>query len=476
MRRGWLHLASGAGLGRVFGFASNLLLSRWLGPSELGLFNLVTTTVQTSDTLVRCGGDYALNYELGGKPEAVTTEHGTELARGFAQICSLMTVFVCLGFAVWIWPFHGLLPTVFVGRQRVVLACLLLFMIACEGITASAWEVLLVSHRTALLALRQALYVPLRLSCAALGAFSGGVAGAMLGWSLVALVQCLWLKKVLGHLWQPLQIWTPVWRSLQRLLRRGLPFYAANLVSSIIFYPLLLSVAHDSGLSDIGYLRIGQILQQLFAFLPTTLVPVLFLKLRSETNFASKVFAMERPLRIIWFLLLEVLLIYCIFDQILISWLFGATFTSALLPTRLLLVTALLECVTQLVTQPLLAEGQIRLYSIWQCGSAIIAAILGWLTIPSAGLSAYLIVRLLYVILPLIGFGVPVLKRLREPSRICTLVLVSIIVVCAFTLQAFLGDQFALKPSTASPIIVLLLFQNRKDAFSVFELVSNRKA
>ncbi|MFN6339828.1 MAG: hypothetical protein ACK41W_14030, partial [Cyanobacteriota bacterium] len=61
LRRGGLHLAGGAGLGRIGGFLSNLALSRLLGPADLGLFNLVATTVQTGDTLVRLGGDFALN-------------------------------------------------------------------------------------------------------------------------------------------------------------------------------------------------------------------------------------------------------------------------------------------------------------------------------------------------------------------------------------------------------------------------------
>ena len=107
MRRGWFHLASGAGIGRLLGFVSNLLLSRWLGPTELGLFNLVTTTVQTSDTLVRCGGDYALNFELGGQPVDTRIERGAHLARGLAQLCSLMTALICVGVGLWVWWGQG---------------------------------------------------------------------------------------------------------------------------------------------------------------------------------------------------------------------------------------------------------------------------------------------------------------------------------------------------------------------------------
>ena len=472
MRRGWLHLATGASVGRILGFASNLLLSRWLGPTELGLFNLVTTTVQTSDTLARCGGDYALNFELGGQPEATKTERGVELARGLAQLCSLMTMLICVAVAIWVWWGQGLFPSPLLASQRFILTGLLLLMIACEGTSASAWEVLLVSRRTASLALRQGLFFPLRLLFAAGGALFAGVLGAMGGWSLIALVQSIWLKSILGHLWNPLQISPLLVSSVQQLLERGLPFYAANLLASMIFYPLLLKVANGSGLAEIGYLRVGQILQQLFAFLPATLVPMLFLKLRGETTFSGQVFAIEKPLRIIWLLLLEVFLSYCVVDKFLILWLFGATFGSALLPTRLLLITALCECLVQLVVQPLLAAGKTRTYGFWQNGAAILAALLGWLWIPSAGLSAYLIVRLLYVLLPLIGFGFPVFMQLHEPQKILSLTLVTIGLMALFLVQTFVDTRFAAWTPFVSLILflVILLFQ-RQDLSLLWQLM-----
>lgn len=463
IRRGWFHLASGAGVGRVLGFVSNLLLSRWLGPAELGLFNLVTTTVQTSDTLVRCGADYALNFELGGMTEASKSENGVELVRGLAQICSLVTAFICIGVSIWVWWGQGLFPRAFVTSQRLILTGLLLLMIACEGISASAWEVLLVSHRTAQLALRQGLFFPLRLFSAGVGALSSGVLGAMMGWSLVAFVQCIWLKIVLRYLWNPFQMWPPLWRSVHQLLKRGFPFYVANLLASMIFYPLLLQVATGSGLSEIGYLRVGQVLQQLFAFLPATLVPVLFLRLRSESSYADQVLVIEKPLRVIWLLLVQVLLLYCIVDHSLIIWLFGTQFISALIPTRLLLIISLFECLAQLVVQPLLAAGRTRFYGFWQNGAALLAAILGWLWIPTAGLAAYLIVRLLYVVVPLIAFGAPVVRHLHEPGKLLSLAFATIILLASSLAQALFGLDSAWMPSFYLAAFMSIVILNRQD-------------
>ena len=463
MRRGWIHLATGAGVGRVLGFTSNLLLSRWLGPTELGLFNLVTTTVQTSDTLVRCGGDYALNFELGSQPEAIKTERGSELARGLAQLCSLTTLLICVGVAIWVWREHGLFPQSTLFSQRLIMTVLLLLMIACEGSSASAWEVLLVSRRTGRLALRQGLFFPLRLLFASIGALFAGVLGAMSGWSLIVVLQCVWLKRVLGHLWTPMHIWPLLASTVQQLLARGFPFYAANLVASMIFYPLLLKVANGSGLAEIGYLRVGQILQQLFAFLPATLVPLLFLSLREQVTFSGQVLAIEKPLRIIWLLLLQVLLLYCMVDRPLIAWLFGNEFISALLPTRLLLIVALFECLAQLVVQPLLAAGQTRMYGLWQNGAAVLAAVVGWFWIPSAGLAAYLTVRLIYVLLPLIGLCFPVFEQLYEPRKLILLALVTISLMTLVLVQIFDDTLCTWTPLFCLIAFLAILLSQRQD-------------
>jgi len=471
LRRGWLHLASGAGIGRILGFGSNLLLSRWLGPTDLGLFNLVTTTVQTGDTLVRCGADYALNYELGADPEVIKREAGVELAHALAQICSVATLLLCLGLGLWLWFGNGLFPAAMAGSQRLVWSLLLLVMLACEGISASAWEVLLVSHQTSALALRQGLFFPLRLLLAALGARLFGVSGALVGWCLVAALQWGWLKHQLDSRWMPLRLWPPLLQSAKQLLRRGLPFYGSNLLASLIFYPLLLQVASGSGLAEVGYLRVGQILQQLFAFLPTTLVPVLFLQLRSEPSFEGQVARLELPLRLIWLVLLEVLLLYCVFDQWLIGWLFGAGFEAALLPTRLLLLTALLECLAQLVVQPILGTGQTRIYGFSQNSSALLAALLGWLWIPNAGLSAYLLVRLLYVLLPLSVFVVIVFKQLKNPSKLYQYALTTIALAIFLSMQILdivpHSLSLAMVYAVASLIVLSELFRLKRVFFSI---------
>ena len=472
MRRGWFHLARGASVGRVLGFSSNLLLSRWLGPIDLGLFNLVTTTVQTCDTLVRCGCDYALNFELGGEPEALDKKSGSQLVHALAQICSAMTILFAAVVGVWAVYGQGLLPLAMPASKRVIAICLLLLMILFEGISASSWEVLLVSHRTALLALKHGLFYPLRLLAAAIGAYLLGTLGAMCGWIFIALVQCFWLKWILQSRWKPFELWPPLWGSLKQLLRRGLPFYASNLLSSLIFYLLLLKVAAGAGLAEVGYLRTGQILQQVFAILPATLAPVLFLKLRAEENFADQVLIIEKPLRMIWFVLLETLFIYSVLDRVLIPLLFGDDFLAAVYSTRLLLLTSIFECLAQLLVQPFLATGKTRFYALSQNGTALIAAVLGMIWIPKTGLSAYLIVRLLYVVLPLICFAIPIARNFSELHKMRPLLICSIILTLIFTPQGYSSVILTWTPSLLIAGFAIVLITQWRDAVVIVRSLS----
>ena len=172
---------------------------------------------------------------------------------------------------------------------------------------------------------------------------------------------------------------------------------------------------------------------------------------------------MEKPLRVIWFFLLEVLLMYRVVDRPLIIGLFGADFASALMPTRLLLITALLECLSQLVVQPLLAAGKTRLYSFWQNAAAILAAILGWFWIPTAGLAAYLIVRLLYVVVPLIAFGIPLVHHLHEPRKMVLLAMSTITLLSFSLIQAFIGLESAWFSSGFLIAFLAIFLLHRRD-------------
>jgi O-antigen/teichoic acid export membrane protein len=452
LRRGWLHLAGGAGLGRIGGFLSNLALSRLLGPADLGLFNLVTTTVQTGDTLVRLGGDFALNYELGGEAGSLDTPRGRSLTAAFSLQTLLVTAVMLAGLAVWLGPGQGLFPAAVAEPQRRLWSGLLLLMVGLEAICAVPWEVLLVGRSTRRLALRQGLFLPLRLLLAAVGAAWGQITGALLGWTLVALIQPLWLAWSLRGVWPPPQ-WRPQWPVWRQLLRRGLPFYGANLLSSLVFFPLLLSLAAQSGLEDVGFLRIGQILQQLFALLPGTLVPVLFLRLRQAESFDERMRQVERVFRLLWSLLLFVLLAYGLVDALVIRLFFGASYLPSLGPTRIMLMTSLMEVLLQILIQPLMSSGLMRRYALLLNGGTLLAALAGWILVPRLGLQGFLIAKYLVAILPLL----PLLAAARQPFAEAGRLVPLLLITAALTLYLFAADLLPLGQGLERPLFALAM-------------------
>ena len=163
-----------------------------------------------------------------------------------------------------------------------------------------------------------------------------------------------------------------------------------------------------------------------------------------------------------------------VFDQLIISWLFGSDFASAILPTRLLLITALFESLSQLLVQPVLAAGKTRIYGIWQNVAAIIAAVLGWLWIPTAGIAAYLIVRLMYVTIPLLAFGLPVAKHFQQPLRMLPLLLASSTLVALLLIQSIQSYSLASMSYVFVAAFLTLGLYQRHDLLFVYASLRNR--
>ena len=87
-----------------------------------------------------------------------------------------------------------------------------------------------------------------------------------------------------------------------------------------------------------------------------------------------------------------------------------------------------------------------RTYVFWQNGSALLAACLGWLWIPNAGLAAYLTVRFLYVFMPLVGFGSFTLKQMLEPTKLVYLTIISLCILALCIVQAITGVLASVPP------------------------------
>lgn len=412
----WLHLATGAGAGRVISFVGNVLLSRLLGPSALGSYNLISTTVQTSEVVVRCGADYGYSYEAGGRQGDRLKEKEMTLGKALTQICTVATGIVVVFVFLWLnSSIDGFIAEDIKGKGTVIAGAVGL-LVCFEGLSVSGWEILLVRQDTKAVALRQGLFVPLRVLLACAGAVLGGIMVALMGLVVASILQYLYLSWKL----KSRSLWVSLCglerNGIATLLRRGGYFYLTNLLSSFLFFPLLVEVVRVSGLEEVGYLRVGQVLQQALTFVPATLVPVLFLKLREDVDAASQVKRTEEIIRFIWLATLGLILVYFIVDRYLVDLLFGGEYVGTVLPTRLLLLTTLFECISQLASQPILARGYSLIYAVTQNITVLTAAGLGWLFVPMWGMLAFIGIKMFVGLVPA-GVYMSYLKGNMEESR-----------------------------------------------------------
>lgn len=401
LRIGFLHLLSGSLVGRALGFVANLLLSRSLGPNNLGLVNLILSTSQTVDMTVRSGVDFGLSYALTGEGASLPERRQGEIAHSALRVVQASTLLVALALWLWVMPARGLLPAT-LPLPRAWLTGILLLICSFESLGTVYWDLLLIRGWTAALALRQGLFAPLKIGAAWIGSGIAGLAGALGGYALVVGAQTLWLWRI-GHRllrWPPQRHFHPA--TAVALIRSGAPQYLTNVLATLVFLPLLAGVAKATGLADVGYLRVGQILVQVFTLLPGALVPVLFVRLRAGSGFKERMRGAERSLGALWWSALFCLVGFLLIDRWVLTVLFGPSFLPALQATRVLVLGAIAESVGQLLHQPLLASRRMSLFLVAQNGGALLAALAGVLLIPRIGAAGFLAAKLVYGLVPMV--------------------------------------------------------------------------
>ena len=225
-------------------------------------FSLILTSAQTFDILSRLGIDFWIaNLNL-TKPEAKEKKLFNQTA--LSALYSVDVVSICLSIFLLIWLTVG--DTFFTNEARVnkdlIIFCTILICLN-ESLAGISWEIFLLSGRTKLFALRSALYHPLKLFFALIGALLGGLNFAIAGYASIGFIQLIGIRKYANYLLEARENKAQVSLSKQ-LIKQGLPFFATNAVNSAIFLPLLAEVATSSGFKEVGFLRIGQLFVQFF--------------------------------------------------------------------------------------------------------------------------------------------------------------------------------------------------------------------
>ena len=443
-------------MGRAFGFGLNLLLSRTLGPTGLGLFSLVLTTCQSFELTARGGVDYGLSCELTGSAAKRSRQEKASVAESAMRVVQLSTLALAIALFIWVVPFEGLLPIgLRSGRGAAAIALVLIAVL--ESLGGLPWDLLTIAGDTKRLALRQGFFAPLKLFVALVGASAFGVTGALSGYGLASAAQLLWLRQICRPLWPWPKRWWPDWQQAWSLIRSGMALYGTNALAALVFLPLVSEVARDSGVADVGYLRVGQIVVQLFTLLPGALTPLLFLRLRADSKNDNQQ-SFEQSLRLIWWIGLAALLAYLMVDKTLIQLFFGKAYLASLQPTRLLVLMAVLDSINQVLHTPLLANRRTRLFAISQNSGAALAACLGWWLIPSMGLQGFLAAKLCFSAVPVGIYLVEGWSRFREVRMITSLLFATIAIapLCWWPVESNLW-----LPSLTGFVAVVLILEGR---------------
>ena len=424
-KSGVLHLFSGSIAGRGLTFLLNTFISRLLGPESLGLFTLILTTSQTFEITIRGGIDYGLQCELTDHSKKLSDHRLRAIATDAMRWISTATVVISICLLLWIGGLQGLFP-ISIPMNRDLAVGLLLLIACSESLGGLPWDLLLIKGRTKLVALKQGLFAPVKLAAAVIGSYILGIEGALLGYAIASIGQVLWVReRISPYLLKPGEKrndWSNTWQ----LIKTGLPLYATNSIAAIVFLPLLAGVASAEGISDVGYLRIGQLVVQLFTLVPGAIAPILFLRLREENSHRDRTQQAQKSLQFVWTIGLSFLLGYCLIDKQIIHWLFGEQFLPSLQATRVLVLCSILDSCSQILYTPLLASQQTRLFATVQNGAAVLAGIAGLSLIPQYGLTGFLFAKLIYAWIPITSFSVEALRNLKQWRFVVSLYFASI--------------------------------------------------
>ena len=327
------------------------------------------------------------------------------------------------------------------------LAIGLMLMICCsESLGGLPWDLLLIKGRSKLVSLKQGIFAPIKLAAAVIGSYYLGIEGGLTGYALTSIGQTVWIRKQVKPYLLSSRNQVNYWSSAWHLIQTGLPLYATNTISAVVFLPLLAGVAFSAGISDVGYLRIGQLVVQLFTLIPGAIAPILFLRLRQEKNHTDRTKEAQKSLQLVWTIGLTFLLIYCLIDHKLILLLFGKEFLPSLQATRVLVLCAILDSCSQILYTPLLASQRTRLFASVQNGAALLAAFAGWALIPRYGLTGFLLAKLVFAWIPITCFSVDALHNLKQRHILVSLLIASTLFLplCWSTNWGSLSQQFFL--------------------------------
>ena len=349
------------------------------------------------------------------------------------------------GFGLWLLPGDAYLPQQSLVDQRTIISVLLLAACLLESINSFLWDILLAKALTAKYSIRTGIVAPLKIAFYAAGYFFAGTVGAFAFLVISsAATWCLLLNLLPSSLASSYRLCFNL-QLIKHLLSRGKPLYFANTINALVFLPLWSSLASTSGLSSVGYLRIGQLMVQLFSLIPSALMPAYFLKLRlsgfshdRESSLESQNSFLSNSSSIAWTVGLALLSVYFLIDRSLTNFLFGHEFADSITTTRIFLISSMFDSVSGFYQTFYLASEKSFVYLLAQLLPNFIIVLIFFSSISLFGLKEFLGLKLLSSLLPLVIY---ILSQPKDITRLLGNIFISVALCFA-----------SLLPSTLNPV------------------------
>jgi O-antigen/teichoic acid export membrane protein len=420
------------------------ILAWLLEPAALGLYSLVQRTVQTGDNLSRLGIDAAM-HRNGAQYQTIGTE---AVGRLFGVGACLIT---CTGgaIALTLWLFREAIALNWLGEPSVEpwLGLTAIFIVL-TAIGSPSWFYLLALGAFRAHSLRISVATIAGTAATVALAWSFGLAGALWGLGVTALIQTIW------GWWLTLPILREKGIQLRcdrfitearGILSFGLPFYAGNFLSSFVALPLLGYVSQVGGIEQLGYLRVAQSLSQLISFLPTSIGPVLISNLSANLVADAEGYQQLKSLhlRSLWVFILIISVATCFSLEFLIPRLFGSSYTEAILLSRITIWITAVRSLSGMLSQYVISAGKTRIIAAIQTGGLIITVLSALVLIPRYSSLGLLLAQGLAAILILLAYVKPALGDLdvADNKSLWFLATLSfILVTVTFTFSTFIND------------------------------------
>lgn len=448
---------------RFAGFIVLPFLARLLSPEDLGLYNLMNTTVQTGDRLSRLGADAAI-HRNGAQFETIGPESVGRLFGVGAILMTFMSVLIALCLLIWREP----IALRWLGEERAESWLgLVAIVIVIYAISNPPWLYLIALHEFRISSLRSSTVAILgaiitlflawrfKLSGAIWGLGALSLLHATLGWGLVLpILQRKQIKLRFNHFFQ----------EICSILSFGLPFFAGNFLSSFIALPLLGYVSRAGGIEQIGYLRVAQSLSQLISFLPTAIAPVLISTLSANISANTIEYRQTKSihLRSLWIIILTIATYISFSLDYLIPLLFGDNYSQAIFLSRLTIWITAMTSLSGMMNQYVISSGRTKVIAIIQTTALGINLLLGLLLIPKYNSVGLLIAQGGTALFTTVAYIKPaILDLILEKKRqMGLLVFLSLVLISiTFILSIFSSNLiiFLVLLISASAVLFLIL-------------------